>query len=151
MTTVKAANARSVFAIRHKAEPLVRIQLIREGVSPEDLIMTAGEMGITNEKVFSLLNFPRATFNRRRKYNQVLPVEQSERIVGLQSLIGQVESMVAESGDPGGFNAAQWVAKWLEQPLPALDNAKPAAFMDTMAGIELVSSLLAQTQSGAYA
>jgi len=139
------------FSKKHKADPIARVQMIREGVSPEDLKTTVKEMGVPKEKFFSWLNLPRTTTNRRLKANQALPAEQSERVIGLQRLIGQVENMVYESGVITGFNSARWLAAWLEQPLPALDNASPAVYMDTMEGIEMVSTLLAQTQSGAYA
>jgi uncharacterized protein (DUF2384 family) len=93
---------------------------------------------------------PRATVVRKIKNGETLSPEQSERVIGLERLIGQVAVMVAESGDPAGFDAEQWVGEWLECPLPALGGAKPAEFMDTMEGQELVSKLLAQSQSGAY-
>ena len=60
-------------------------------------------------------------------------------------------SQVNESGEPQDFNAARWFAKWIEQPLPALANAKPSDYLDTLTGQRLVSSLLAKIQSGAYA
>ena len=59
--------------------------------------------------------------------------------------------MVAQSGDPAGFDPDRWVGEWLERPLPALGGAAPGEFMDTMEGQYLVSRLLAQSQSGAYA
>jgi uncharacterized protein (DUF2384 family) len=72
-------------------------------------------------------------------------------VVGMAKLIGQVQTMVEESGDPTGFDAAQWLARWLDEPLPALDGKRPAEYMDTAEGRDLVSNLLAMAQSGAYA
>ncbi len=141
----------NIFTKMYRASPLERINLIRQGVPAALVIQTGKEMGVPKEKVLSILHFPRATVNRRLKSNEALPTEYSERIIGLQKLIGQVETMVAESGDPTNFNAAHWVANWLEQPVAALNNAKPADYMDTIEGQELVSSLLAMMQSGAYA
>lgn len=74
-----------------------------------------------------------------------------ERVIGLRQLIDQVGEMVVQSGDPAGFDADRWVGDWLERPLPALGGATPGEFMDTMEGRQLVSRLLAQSQSGAYA
>jgi uncharacterized protein (DUF2384 family) len=59
--------------------------------------------------------------------------------------------MMAESGDGSRFDAHKWIGDWLESPLPALGGLKPADYMDTMEGQEMVSTLLAQAQSGAYA
>jgi hypothetical protein len=65
-------------------------------------------------------------------------------------LIGQVEVMLSQSGTGEKFDADRWVGAWLDHPLPALGGARPAEYMDTIEGQELVSGLLAQSQSGAY-
>ena len=139
------------FAEIYRASPAERIERIRKGVLATELVEIGAEMGVVKEQMFTLLKLTRATVNRRISANEVLSSEYSERIIGLQKLIGQVEAMVAESGDPTGFNAARWVAEWLNRPVAALGGAKPADFMDTIEGQELVSSLLAKMQSGAYA
>ena len=77
--------------------------------------------------------------------------DESERVLGVQSLIEQVRTMVAESGHPQGFDAPRWVATWLAQPLPALGGATPESYMGTVEGQRKVSELLAMIQSGAYA
>ena len=59
--------------------------------------------------------------------------------------------MVKESGDPEGFNAAEWLSRWLREPLPALGGQMPIKLLDTMAGQALVSQALSRIQSGAYA
>lgn len=59
--------------------------------------------------------------------------------------------MVRESGNADQFDAAKWVSNWLTAPLPALGGQTPASYMDTFEGQKLVSNLLAQAQSGAYA
>jgi hypothetical protein len=69
----------------------------------------------------------------------------------LRQLIEQVEVMVAESGNPEGFRAADWVSGWLETPNPSLDGKCPSAYVDQPGGPELLSRLLAQMQSSAYA
>ncbi len=147
----KGVGTTSSYATMFRATPLERIHLIRRGIPAVSVIETSEAMGLSKEQFLATLQLTRATVNRRLKAKEALPTDYSERIIGLQKLIGQVEVMVAESGDPSGFNAAHWVANWLEQPVPALNNAKPADFMDTIEGQELVSTLLAKMQSGAYA
>jgi uncharacterized protein (DUF2384 family) len=71
-----------------------------------------------------LRSFSRTTVNRRIQAKKTLSAEYSERIMGLQKL---VELMVAESDGPAGFNAAHWVAEWLERPLPPLPIRDPLA------------------------
>ena len=72
-------------------------------------------------------------------------------MLGLAKLVGQLEAMVEESGDPEGFDALGWLSDWLREPLPALGGNRPIGFLDTMEGQAVVSQALAQMQSGAYA
>ena len=139
------------FADKYLATPSERISMIRAGVHAEDLIRTSTEMGVSKERILTMLNVPRSTFNRRQKAGEVLSAEHSERIINLQKLIGQVEIIVSESGTQQDFDAALWLANWLEQTIPALDNLKPVDYLDTIEGMELLSSLIAKMQSGAYA
>ena len=77
--------------------------------------------------------------------------EESERIISFAKLVGQLEAMIQDSGDPTNFDARAWVARWLVEPLPAFGGARPVELMDTMEGQGLVSAALAKVQSGAYA
>lgn len=141
----------SIYTKMFRASPTERIGLIRKGVPAFVLVDIGADMGVTKERLLSTLQFPRATINRKIAAKDVLPPEYSERMIGLQKLIGQVEVMVAESGVPEGFSAAHWVAQWLEEPSPALGNARPADYMDTVEGQEMVAGLLLKMQTGAYA
>lgn len=147
----KGRSTESKYLRMFKASPSERIDLIRKGIPAEILVTTGADMGMSKERLLAFLQFPRTTINRKIARNEALPPEFSERMIGLQKFIGQVESIMAESGVDRYFNAARWAAQWLEQPLPALANAKPADYMDTIEGQELVSGLLARMQSGAYA
>lgn len=134
-----------------RASPSERIALIREGIAAESLVITGMDMGMPKERLLSFLHFPRSTINRRISRKECLPPEFSERMIGLEKLIGQVEDIMADAEGVQNFNAAQWVAQWLELPLPALANAKPADYMDTIEGQALVAGLLTRIQTGAYA
>jgi uncharacterized protein (DUF2384 family) len=74
-----------------------------------------------------------------------------ERRRAVKMLIAQVQTMVEESGNSNGFDAARWVQEWLQKPLPALGGKRPVEYMSTQEGRELVGRLLAMAQSGAYA
>jgi hypothetical protein len=69
----------------------------------------------------------------------------------MRALVQQVQTIVAESGVPEGFDAASWTTAWLAEPNPALGGRMPTEFMDTPEGRALISGLLAQMQSAAYA
>lgn len=133
------------------ATELERVAIIRQGVPANILVQIGRAMDMSNDLLFSTLALPRSTVVRKIQNNETLSAEQSERVVGLERLVGQVEAMVKQSGNPEGFDAGRWVGGWLQRPLPALGGKKPAELMDTMEGQNLVARFLAQSQSGAYA
>ena len=141
----------SAYVSLFQATPEDRVKLIRKGVKADALVNTSRIMGISRERLFATLNFPAGTVKRKIAQDELLSPDQSERIIGLQKLIGQVETMVTESGNPQGFDPARWIANWLETPSPALGGDKPADYMDTIEGQRIVANLLAMMQSGAYA
>lgn len=82
---------------------------------------------------------------------QIFGVDEAEPIPGFAELLEQVQAMVAESGNPDGFDARAWLTNWLQQPVPALGGKQPIAFLVTPKGELLVSNLLRQMQTGAFA
>jgi uncharacterized protein (DUF2384 family) len=138
----------------YQTTPVDRISLIREGVMAADLKTFISSLDIQQERVFTMLDIATATVNRKASRNEALSREDSEKVVGMAKLIGQVETMLEESGDPElmrGFDAAKWLAHWMEEPIPALGGASPSAYMDTIEGQEMISKLLEAMQTGAYA
>src|SRR5207253_9865541 len=111
------------------AEPLTRVRIIKGGVSAQYVERIAREMRMPKERLLPALGLSAATVNRRARESKNLSPEDSERVLGMARLVGQVQSMVNESGDPRGFNAAEWVARWLEEPLAALGGQKPVELM----------------------
>lgn len=128
-----------------------RFNMIDRGISVQTLLATIRDMGLPQERLFSFLGFARSTIAKKIAADRTLDHEEASLVVGLRRLIGQVEVMVAESGNVEGFDAAKWVAAWLDTPNPALDGRRPAEYMHLPEGQEMLSSLLAQMQSGAYA
>jgi putative toxin-antitoxin system antitoxin component (TIGR02293 family) len=138
----------------YQTTPVDRIDLIRSGVNAAEFKHFVSGLDIQQEKVFTMLDIATATVNRKASRNESLSREDSEKIVGMAKLIGQVEAMLEESGDPErmqDFDAARWLTHWMEEPIPALGGASPADYMDTIEGQEMISRLLATMQTGAYA
>ena len=131
-------------------DAMQRVQAIKQGLPatlPGDM---ASRMGMSKERLYLTLGLPRATVERKARESKPLSPDESSRVLGIGRLVGQVQRMVEESGQPEGFDAAAWVARWLERPVPALGGMKPAELMDTAEGQGIVSNLLSRTQSGAY-
>lgn len=131
--------------------PLERVRRVRAGVKLRDAMQVQQRLDMPKSRFYSILGLPEATMKRKEKGDARLSPEQTERVLGVARLIGEVERMVAESGKPEGFDAGAWVADWLEQPVPALGGQKPAELMDTLSGQALVLDVVARMQSGAYA
>ena len=125
--------------------------MVKEGVPSGLLMLISEDMAISRDKLYATIGLVRATVNRKLRGQQVLNQDESERVLGIARLVGQVSTVVKESGNPGGFDAAKWVAAWLDRPLQALGGKRPAELMDTADGRGIVSDLVARMQSGAYA
>ncbi len=139
------------FSDVYRADPLKRVSLIKNGLPPAFLVALSDRMNMPKDRLMSALGIPYATVSRKTREAKKMSSDHSERALGMARLVGQVEAMIQDSGDGQAFDAALWVAHWLEQPLPALDGQRPADLIDSAEGQAIVSNLLARMQSGAYA
>ncbi len=134
-----------------RATPLERINMIRRGIPASDVKRMFTDITLPQGRGFKALNLSTATVNKKAKNGETLSSGESERIVGFAKLVGQLEAMIQDSGDPTNFDGRAWMARWLTEPLPAFGGIAPADLVDTMEGQGLVSAALAKIQSGAYA
>ena len=135
----------------YRASPLERITMIKHGVGAAEAKRIFTDLGIGQGAALKALKLSAATVNKKSKQGQTLSPDESERVIGIARLVGQLQAMIQESGDPEGFDATGWLSRWLSEPLPAFGGERPVDLMDTMEGQTLVSMALAQLQSGAYA
>lgn len=127
-----------------------KVGAIRSGVPAQLVGELSSFMNMPKEALMDSLGLSRATINRKVQREQPLSREESERVMGMQLLIDQVQAMIDAESTPN-FDAAKWLARWLAEPLPALGGATPASYMDTVEGQKYIGNLLAMAQSGAYA
>lgn len=130
---------------------LERIEMVRRGVPANVLVRLATDMRVPREELLDWLGIARWSANRKLRKNAVLSLGESERALGIARIIGLVARVVSESGEPAGFDPARWLGAWSRDPNLALGGRRPGDYMDTTDGRELVSSLISQMQSGAYA
>jgi len=138
------------FITIYSADPIDRIEMGKAGVPATAVSVMARQLKLTNDRFMRLIGLAPATVKRKAKTASVLARDDSSRMIGLASLVGQVTQIVQQSGNPDGFDAGQWVAEWMDEPIPALGNRKPSELMDTSEGQALVSDVIARMQSGAY-
>jgi putative toxin-antitoxin system antitoxin component (TIGR02293 family) len=135
----------------YRASPLERIEMIKSGIPANEAKRVFADLGIGQGAALRALRLSPATVNKKARRDQILSRGETERVIGMVRLVGQVEAMVQDSRNPEGFDAAAWMARWLQEPLPAFGGVRPVDLMDTMEGQALVSTALTQMQSGAYA
>lgn len=147
---VRKSGTAGAFLAVYKMDFTDKIHTIRTGVAAQRVGQLSAIMGIPKEALMDSLGLSRATINRKVQREQSLSPEESERVMGIEAMIGQVEAMIDTENAPE-FDAAKWLANWLAAPLPALGGATPGSFMDTVEGQKYVGNLLEMVQSGAYA
>lgn len=147
---VSKSNKTGAFVALYKMDFADKIHAIRTGIAAQRVGHLSSIMGIPKEALMDSLGLSRATINRKVQREQSLSPEESERVMGMEAMIGQLEAMIDTENAPE-FDAAKWLANWLTAPLPALGGATPGSFMDTVEGQKYVGNLLEMAQSGAYA
>jgi putative toxin-antitoxin system antitoxin component (TIGR02293 family) len=135
----------------YRATPGERVSMIKRGIRAIEAKRIIADLAIAQGEGFGALKLSPATVNRKAAQDKTLSPDESERVIGMAKLIGQVQAMIEESGNPEGFDAPAWISRWLREPLPAFGGVRPVDLMDTMEGQAMVSNALAQSQSGAYA
>jgi putative toxin-antitoxin system antitoxin component (TIGR02293 family) len=135
----------------YRASATDRIRIIKEGIPAANAKRMIGDLHFDQGTFFKALNLKTATVNRKAANDEALSPEESERVMGVAKLVGQVQAMVEESGNADGFDAPKWLSGWLREPLPALGGQRPVDLIDTMEGQAMVAQALGQVQSGAYA
>ena len=152
MATASAASARPFrYVDVYRASPADRIRIIKEGVSARKAKRLIADLHFDQGVLLGALNLKTATVNRKAARDETLSPDESERVIGIARLVGQVEAMLKESGEPDHFDARKWLSHWLKEPLPSLGGQRPVDLIDTMEGQSLVAQALGQMQSGAYA
>lgn len=127
-----------------------RVELIKVGVPSAILTRLSSALNRPVKYVVRTIGMAPTSASRKLQRQTPLAPDESERALGVAKLIGQVETIVQQSGDPGGFDPGRWVAEWIETPQPALGGRRPDELLDTAEGQGMVSDLLARMQSGAY-
>jgi len=134
----------------YQLAPVDKIALIRRGIPARSVRELAQAMKVPQHALFNSLALSRSTVNRRVQRNQVLSPADSERVAGMQELIGRAHAMWKTSDGFPRFDAAHWIGQWLFEPLPALGGRTAASYLDTLEGQRLILDLLGRMESGAY-
>lgn len=116
------------------------IDLSRAGIKKSTLKSLADYLGITMEKLSSLLHSSYRNIQRKDN-DDLLDTLKTEKVLELAAFAQRGIEVI---GDKQSF------AEWLHSPLVALGNKTPLDFLDTTFGIQMVTKILGRLEQGVY-
>ncbi len=128
---------------------------VRRGIKAAFIKQLATDLEIDQSTLTDHMGIARSTFTRKLKNDEPLSSGDGAIALGVARIIGEVDRVLLESGDPGqmgtSFHVAEWTGNWLKQPAGALGNRRPLDYLDNAFGQETVLQLIRQMQTGAFA
>lgn len=136
----------------HDATPVQMVEIERLGVAGTFITDLSKRMELPSSRVFAMLRIPPATAARKSAAGAVVDGRAGLAAIGMIKLLGIAQDIVQDStaAEAKNFDTVKWLGQWIERPQPALGGGKPADFLDTPTGVEIVSKLLGAMRSGAY-
>ncbi|RTL28309.1 MAG: DUF2384 domain-containing protein [Burkholderiales bacterium] len=136
----------------HEATPVQMVEIERLGVAGTFITDLSKRMELPSSRVFAMLRIPPATAARKSAAGAVVDGRAGLAAIGMIKLLGIAQDIVQDSTavEARNFDTVKWLGQWIERPQPALGGSKPADYLDTPTGVEIVSKLLGAMRSGAY-
>jgi len=156
MDQIVAGGARmDIWAFVHSvddASPARLMALEREGVEGRMIKAMAGELRLPIASFYEMLGMPKATIEKKTAANEKIAGAHGHAALGMAKLLATASNIVTNSTakDAKDFDVGKWLGAWITRPQPALGGKKPAEFLDTPTGAEVVNRLLGAIESGAY-
>lgn len=128
------------------ADALTLIHIERIGFNAALIRSLADRLDLPIKRVYCIVGLPGA--GNKKSISGISGLA----TLGLLRLIQQVQDILVESGseDAKDFSGARWLGTWIECPIQTLGNRRPADFLDTPTGSQLVTQMIASIQSGTY-
>lgn len=136
----------------HEATPVQMVEMERLGVAGTFITDLSKRMELPSSRVFAMLRIPPATAARKAASGAVVDGRAGLAAIGMIKLLGIAQDIVEDStaSEARDFDTVKWLGQWIERPQPALGGKKPADYLDTPSGVEMVAQLLGALRSGAY-
>lgn len=150
-TSLQTVSFPSYLRSVYKSTLFERVGLIRAGVPCGYFYDTAQAIGVSLADLARSLGVPLSlVYSIKSRGSPGQKKSLSNQIIGVHLLIGQVQNLVEECGDPVGFDAAKWLGDWAFSSNDALGGLCPADYFDTVVGQGVVADLLAAIRYGNY-
>ncbi len=108
-----------------RAEPIQRINMIKQGTLASEANRILSDFCVTGAAAESALKISVSSMDRRTGSRDRLPPAESERVLGAARLVGQLQNIMEEFGNPQVFSATAWLSRWQSERLPALGGVRP--------------------------
>lgn len=134
------------------ATPMQIIETERTGVRGTLIKDLARRMQVPASRLYDVIGVAKATAEQKASSGAMVTGDGGQAALGVVRLLAIVEAIVADSTaeEAKGFDAPQWLGRWIERPQPSLGGRKPADLLDTPSGLGVVARLLGSIESGAY-
>ncbi len=116
------------------------INLSRHGVRKSSLKSLAGYLGITMEKMSSLVHSSHRNIQRKDE-DELLDTLKTEKVLELAAFIKRGIDVI---GTEEAFK------EWVHSPILALGNRKPIDFLDTTFGMQMALKVLGRLEQGVF-
>lgn len=116
------------------------INLSREGIKKSTLKSLIGYLGITMEKMSTLLHMSHRNLQRKDE-EELLDTLKSQKVLELAAFVKRGIDVI---GNEEGFK------QWLHSPIITLGNKKPIDYLDTSFGMQMVLKVLGRLEQGVY-
>lgn len=123
------------------------LRVLERGVSARAIVQLADDLQVGVAALAGWLGVPLTSLLPLVRHER-LPDAFTEAVLGVVKLVGQVEQSVAGASEE--FNAAVWLGRWLQQPLPAIGNREPSQLLGTATGRAAVGEVLQRIVSSTY-
>jgi len=116
------------------------IALVRKGVPYRALAKAKIALEVTTDDLSRFLHLKKRTLARRRG-EQRLTADESERLVRLARVAARAEEVLGDRGS---------ALRWIRKPNRALGNVPPIELLDTDLGLEAVLNTLGRIEHGVF-
>jgi putative toxin-antitoxin system antitoxin component (TIGR02293 family) len=115
--------------------------LIRNGISPDAVTLTAESLDIPINAFVSGMGINPRTFMRWKSHGILLNEVASEKILRINRVLARAKEV---------FGTKEEAVEWLQKPAFALDDHTPLSILDTGTGEQIVMNLLNAIYYGVY-
>ncbi len=144
----RQTNKRLSYVELYQMSQFDYLQRVIDGVSSQAIPDLVFDMGVSQTLICKMLGLSPSTISRKVSAGQRLSTTEGEIILGIGKLIGQIQVILEECGDPERFNPATWLSSWVLTPLPALQGEKPEKYLGSINGQQFLSTIIAKAING---